>query len=69
MLTKIAGNLKKAGDIQGTLEATEQAYNISKDCFGANDITTCRCLANLAAVNLYFDMKDEAKIKYQTYLD
>lgn len=37
---------------------------ISKKCFGEGDITTCRCLANLAAVHLFFDMKEEAKLKY-----
>ena len=69
LLTKIAGNLKKANDKEGTIEAAEQAYQVSLQCFGERDITTWRCLANLAAVLLHFGLKDEAKQRYHSYIE
>lgn len=69
LLTKIAGNHKKADDKEGTIYATNEAYKLCKDSLGENDIMTAKCLINLANVYVHFKMHQEAKDIFCKYLE
>ena len=68
LLTKIAGNYKKAEKQEECIQASQQAYDLMKRLSGENDPQTCRCLINLAQVYQNFELNEEAKTHYQQYL-
>ena len=67
--TKIAGNYKKAGEKERTLNASKQAYEIMLRVQGLRDPQTQRCKLNLAQVYQAFDNEAYAKRLYNEYLE
>ena len=68
LLTKIAGNYKKADKQAECIKASFDAYELMKKLSGEHDAQTCRCRINLAQVYQHFELNDEAKAHYQEYL-
>ena len=69
LLTKIAGNYKKADDKAQAIGASQEAVDLIRELTGAKDIQAVKCLINLAATHDHFENKDDAKRLYQEYLD
>lgn len=61
--------MKTIGDKEGAIESCTEAYETCKLIMGQQDILTSRCLVNLAGMFLFYEMHEEAKIRYQIYLD
>lgn len=68
LLTKIAGNHKKANNSEGTISVTKEAYQLCKESLGENDIMTAKCLINLANVYVHFKMQQDAKDIFEQYI-
>ena len=67
LLTKIAGNFKRANKESECVEASEQAYSLMKKVSGEQDIQTAKCLLNYASVYLYFEKSEEALKLYKQF--
>ena len=68
LLTKIAGNYKKANKQAECIAASKDAFILIKQLSGEKDAQTCRCKINLAQVYQTFEDTDEAKRIYQQYI-
>lgn len=69
LLTKVAGNFKKAGKEEDCIQTSQAAYDLMKSLSGGKDPQTCRCKLNLAQVYHHFEKYDLAKVLYQEYID
>ena len=69
MLTKIAGNYKKAENEEACIKATSDAYVLMKKISGEHDPQAIRCWLNLAQVYTFFERQDDAKAIYKAFLD
>ena len=67
LLTKIAGNFKRANKEAECVEASEQAYDLMRKVSGDLDIQTSKCLLNYASVYVYFEKKEEALKLYKQF--
>ena len=65
LLTKIAGNYKKANKRDECVKASTQAYGIMSAISGQDDAQTQKCRLNLASVHQYFEENEEALKMYQ----
>ena len=69
LLTKMAGNYKKANMASECIDTSKEAYELMKRLTSETDPQTCRTKINLGQVYQHFEMNDEAKALYQEYLD
>jgi len=65
LLTKIAGNFKKADKEKECIEASKLAFELMQALAGDKDPQTCRCQLNLAQVYQHFEKVEEAKGLYE----
>ena len=68
LLTKIAGNYKKASKERECIEASKHAFTLMNSLSGEKDPQTCRCKLNLAQVYQHFEKPDDAKKLYEEFL-
>lgn len=68
LLTKIAGNYKKADKETECVKASKEAFVLIKRLNGEKDAQSCRCLINLAQVYHHFNKTEEAKTLFLEYL-
>ena len=68
LYTKIAGNYKKANDFDKCLENSDAAYKLMCKLQGQLDFQTQKCFINLADVYAHFEKKEEAKEKFNHFL-
>ena len=68
LLTKIAGNYKKAEKQDECIDASKQAYELMLRLSNEKDAQTCRCLLNYAQCHQFFESYDTAKELYQKYI-
>ena len=68
LLTKMAGNYKKANKSAECIQASIDAFELIKRLSGEKDAQTCRCKINLAQVYQTFENTDEAKRLYQEFV-
>ena len=69
LLTKITGYYKKADLYELCLQASQDAYELIKRLRGTDDAQTWRCFLNIANVYQYFERTEEAKSRYQEFLN
>uniref|UniRef100_A0A7S3HVI4 Tetratricopeptide repeat protein n=1 Tax=Favella ehrenbergii TaxID=182087 RepID=A0A7S3HVI4_9SPIT len=68
LLTKIAGNYKKAENEEACIKATSDAHELMKKISGEHDAPTIRCWLNLAQVYSFFEKDEEAKTIYTDFI-
>jgi len=68
LLTKIAGNYKKAEMESECVEASQEALDLMKGLSGEKDAQSCRCLLNLASVYQHFEKEELARNLYAQFL-
>ena len=69
LLTKITGYYKKADLYELSLQASQDAYELIKRLRGMDDAQTWRCFLNIANVYQHFERNEEAKSRYQEFLN
>lgn len=68
LLTKIAGNYKRANNETEAVSASRKAYELMLKCVGDQDIQTCKCLLNYGSVYAFFEKKDAALQLYKQFV-
>ena len=60
LLTKIAGNLKKAESEEKCIQAGLEAHSLLCGVLGPKDLQSCRALVNLAGIYAHFGVNELA---------
>lgn len=68
LLTKIAGNYKKLGDMEKCVAAAKQVYFLLS-VNNERNLQACRALINLAGIYVHFEQTEEASITYKQFLE
>lgn len=68
LLTKIAGNYKKANKLELCVEAGQQAYDTLCNTVGKQDLQSCRALVNLGGIYMHFENNEKATEIFKQYL-
>ena len=68
LLTKIAGNYKKANKMEPCIEAGQQAYDTLCNTLGKQDLQSCRALVNLGGIYMHFQNNEKATEIFKQYL-
>lgn len=67
LLTKIAGNYKKAENADKCIQSGTEAFNLLCQTLGEKDLQSCRALVNLAGIHAHFENSELALEKLQQF--
>lgn len=67
LLTKIAGNYKKAEMADKCIESGTEAYSLLSKTLGKKDLQSCRALVNLAGIYAHFENNELALEQLQQF--